>query len=106
MLYKFKRWVRNWLNSIDEPEENGPYVRRNRPVAKVGLAIGTTHDEANFGIDPIKLYIYPANGGFVIETKTYDEKRDRHNSCLYINVDQETLGDEIGKIITMASLSR
>lgn len=105
MIRKFKSWIRNWVLR-EEADDDGPKLRRARnSINKAGLAIASS-SEANFGSDPIRLYIYPANGGFVIETKTYDEKKDRHNSCLYINTDHETLGEEIGKIITMASLSR
>lgn len=104
MIRKFRSWLRNWL--FTEEADDGPQIRRPRnSINKAGLAI-SSNSEANFGTDPIRLYVYPASGGFVIETKTYDEKRDRQNSCLYINTNHETLGEEIGKIITMASLSR
>ena len=104
MIRKFRSWLRNWLFT-EEADDDGPKVRRPRPINKAGLALASP-GETNFATDPIRLYIYPASGGFVIETKTYDEKKDRHNSCLYINTDHETLGEEIGKIITIASLSR
>lgn len=105
MIRKFKSWLRNWLFA-EEVDDDGPRIRRARnSVNKASLTISSS-GESGIGTDPIRLYIYPANGGFVIETKTYDEKRDRHNSCLYINTSHETLGEEIGKIITMASLSR
>jgi hypothetical protein len=56
--------------------------------------------------DPIRLSIHSANGGFIVEAKTYDRKRDSSNSNLYIVTDQDQLGEEISKIITMVSLGR
>lgn len=104
MIRKFKSWVRNWVLT-EEAEEDGPKLSRPRRLNKSNLVV-SSNGETSIGIDPIRLYIYPANGGFVIETRTYDEKRDRHNSTLYINTSHDTLGEELGKIVTMASLSR
>ena len=105
MIRKFKSWIRNWILT-EEVDDDGPRIRRARgTVNKASLTISSS-GESGIGTDPIRLYIYPANGGFVIETKTYDEKRDRQNSTLYINTNYETLGEELGKIVTMASLSR
>jgi hypothetical protein len=48
--------------------------------------------------------IYRANGGYVIETRTYDKKRDSNDHNLHIITDDKELGEEIGKIITYQSL--
>ena len=56
--------------------------------------------------DPIRMNIYSASGGYVIETKTYDRQKDRSNANLYIIKDDTDLGEELSKIITMTALSR
>lgn len=107
MIRKFKRWFRNWLED-DEPHDTERPMAHRRKAARnnsVGLQIGPSTDP-EIGANPIRLFIYPANGGFVVETRTYDEKNDRNNSNLYLITDHEAMGDELSKIITMASLSR
>ena len=48
--------------------------------------------------------VYRANGGHVIETRTYDRKTDRSDSNLHVITDDKDLGEEIGKIITYERL--
>jgi hypothetical protein len=48
--------------------------------------------------------VYRANGGHIIETRTYDKHKDRHNNGLHIITDDKDIGDEIGKIITLEHL--
>jgi hypothetical protein len=49
--------------------------------------------------------VYPAVGGKVIETFTYDYLTDRRTTRLYIITDKEDLGAELGQILTRESLS-
>jgi len=58
------------------------------------------------GDEPIRLSIYNASGGFVIETRTYDSKKDQSKTNLYIVTDTEKMGEELSKIITLTSLTR
>jgi hypothetical protein len=48
--------------------------------------------------------VYRANGGHVIETRSYDRHKDRNNMGLHIITDDKDIGDEIGKIITFENL--
>jgi hypothetical protein len=96
MLLKLKRRLRDWL--IEVPED--------RPMLAPSKGNLLVEKSSNLDGDPIRLSIHAANGGFVIETKTYDRKRDSGNSNLYIVTDQDQLGDELSKIITMVSLGR
>jgi len=48
--------------------------------------------------------VHRANGGFIIETRKYDIKRDQTDNGLHIITDDKDLGEEIGKIITYETL--
>lgn len=65
-----------------------------------GLSI--THN----GLDsePLRLLVYQANGGTIVETRTYDRQKDKSKNSLYIIRDDQNLGEEISKIITYTHL--
>jgi hypothetical protein len=69
-----------------------------------GLAIA--NDSESFSTEPLRLSIYIANGGTVVETRTYDRLKDRSQNQLYVINDGEDLGEQLSKIITITSLGR
>lgn len=93
--YRFRKWLKNWLSQADNHIEPG--------LSKGSLTIRGSDEMSE---NPIRMSVYPASGGFVIETKTYDRQKDRHNTSLYIINDQDDIGEELGKIVTMTALSR
>ena len=90
--YGFKKWLRMWLF-----EENDNEVKLS--------SMTISRDEGLSG-EPLRISVYSASGGMIVETRTYDRQKDRHSNSLYIVNDGEDLGNELGKIITMASISR
>lgn len=83
-----KKYLLKWLHSgspIQPIEVNSPRISP-RPELDMGNGIHFT--------------IYRANGGYVLESKTYDKKVDRIHNKLHIITDDKDLGDEIAKIIT------
>ena len=101
----FRNWLRNWIMHFDqdEPEEvESNYV----PGSKLRRGLVSTRGSDIFDTEPIRLNVYSASGGMVIETKTYDSQKDRHNTQLYIVDNTEQIGEELSKIITMVSLGR
>ena len=51
-----------------------------------------------------RLKVYKANGGTIVETSSYNIRKDHTNSGLYVILDTQDLGTEIGKIITIEGL--
>jgi hypothetical protein len=51
-----------------------------------------------------RLKVYKANGGTIVETSSYSIRKDHTNSGLYVILDTQDLGTEIGKIITIEGL--
>lgn len=92
--YGFRKWLRNWLNQ---------YENRVEKASNISIAV---RESDSLSGEPLRIQVYTASGGMIVETKTYDRQKDRTNTNLYIVNDGEDLGNELGKILTMASLSR
>jgi hypothetical protein len=92
-----KRRLRNWINSDDEPNQVMKMSSAHR-----GLAISS--DNEILSTEPLRLSIYRANGGTVVETRTYDRQKDRSQNQLHIIGHDSDLGHSLSKIITMESL--
>jgi hypothetical protein len=56
--------------------------------------------------DTMNFQIYSANGGFVLEYSHYDYVKDEHQRRLHIVRDDENLGDDIAKVITLELLQK
>ena len=67
-----------------------------------GIAI--TSDGETLSSEPLRLSIYRANGGTIVETRVYDRQKDRSQNQLHIVGNDEDLGRSLSKIITMESL--
>jgi hypothetical protein len=87
MKLSLKQRIRNWL--LDD-DYNGD--------------IPQVVDTERLSSDGMRLQVYRASGGFVIETRSYDRRKDENVNNMYVINEDKDLGNEIGKIITMESL--
>ncbi len=85
-----KQRFRNWLNSDDYDEVN------------VSQAI----EADRFSSSGLRMHVYKASGGFVVETRFYDDHKDRHNNSMHVITEEQDLGDALGKIVMMEALKR
>jgi hypothetical protein len=87
----WRQRLRNWFNKDLEDSD----------IAEIAL-----QDVEPNGIngEGMRFQLYRAAGGYVVETRFYDQKNDRNQHKLYIIKDEEDVGNAIGKIITMESL--
>lgn len=90
-----KRRIRIWAFSSDENEK----IKASR-----GLSIVSTEPGEILSTEPLRISIYRANGGTVVETRQYDRQKDRSQNQLHIVGNDEDLGRSLSKIITMESL--
>lgn len=103
----FKNKIRkliNWAQSDDytkEPYSNGIASLQN---SKRANTIGSSSIDGHNG--GLNFTVYSATGGKVIQTRTYNHITDQSRSTLYVVGDKEDLGQELGHIITVESLSR
>ena len=54
--------------------------------------------------NPLRLNVYRATGGIVVQTSQYDSVKDRTNQQLHIVTHEQDLGENLAKIITMELL--
>jgi hypothetical protein len=97
MIQKFRYWLRNWINSVEDKPETA-----NRATMGRGLVIA--RDDSGLEGHPMRLNVYRASGGVVIEARTYDPQRDRHHNSLHVITHDQDLATSLDKIITMESL--
>jgi len=89
MKLSFRQRLRNWIMRDDDD-----YAEQLVSVDE------TPHLES----EGLRLQVYRASGGYVIETRTYDRKNDRNHNTMHVITDEENLGERIGKIIMMEAL--
>jgi len=100
MIMKFRRWLWDWLRNLEDEPENSTRAKLGR-----GRVISTISDRDDV-LDghPMRLNVYRASGGVVIEARTYDSQRDRHHQSLHVITHDQDLATSLDKIITMESL--
>ena len=90
-----KRRLRNWVNNTEDEMVSNRKVNR-------GLTVSA--DSEGLNSEPLRLSIYRANGGTVVETRQYDRLKDRNQNHLHIISHDDNLGESLAKIIMMESL--
>ncbi len=85
----FKQRIRNWLNS-DDYEQDVPQLVEADRLSSEGM----------------RMQIYKASGGFVVETRSYDRRKDENFNTMHVIRDDQDLGEALGKIVMMEALQR
>ena len=88
----FKQRLRNWL--FDESSE-----------IKASHYYEETINHTNFD-GGMNFTIHKASGGLVVNVHFYDSTRDRSQSNLYVIQDDDNIGENLTKILTMENLKR
>jgi hypothetical protein len=89
MKLTWKQRFRNWLHDDDDRAVEVPLLSTE-----------------SMGLDSngMRLEVYKASGGFVVETRRYDERTDRHQNTMHVITEDEDLGEKLGKIVMMEAL--
>ena len=95
------KWFNKWFAKKCVEAWDSRHDSEAIPVTKAGLIRGGHNSIESNGMN---FTVYRANGGHVIETRTYDRHKDRNNNGLHIITDDKDLGEEIGRIITYENL--
>ena len=91
-----KRRIRNWINQDECIQEARPHKWKSSMIS--------TSESEGLSSEPLRLSIYRANGGTIVETRVYDRQKDRNQTQLHIVGHDSDLGESLAKIITMESL--
>lgn len=84
-----KQRIRNWLMN-EELEQDVPQLVEADRLTSEGM----------------RLQIYKASGGYVIETRAYDHHKDRHYANMHVITEEQDLGKALGQIVMMEALKR
>lgn len=94
-------WLRNALHNFIFPHDN--LVNETRPSGKNRGLISSVKVLDSRGMN---FTIHMANGGYVLEYSTYNEKTDRHDNALHIIPSEQDLGQGIAHVITLEMLRK
>ena len=89
--HPIRNWIRNYFVNFDNDREL-------RPSLEVDSDVPTLQSNG------MRFQVYKASGGFVIETTSYDRRKDERTNNIYIVNENDDLGNKIGQILTMESL--
>ena len=89
MKLRFRQRLRNWIMQDDDDHLN--YTVQDIETAQLDS-------------DGMRLQIYKASGGYVVETRSYDRNKDRQLNTMHVITEEEDLGERLGKIIMMEAL--
>jgi hypothetical protein len=70
-------------------------------TAQIGVAI-RAHEGPD--IDGLRFTIMKANGGVILQSRTYDRRKDENNTSTYIIGEDEPYAERIGQIVSMEIL--
>ena len=87
----WRQRLRNWFNKDLEEMDIAEIALQDEPPSHLSG-------------EGMRFQLYRASGGYVVETRRYDQKNDRNHYNLYIIKEDEDVGHAMGKIITMESL--
>jgi hypothetical protein len=80
--------------------------RRSRGAIPSSLSVCDDEGPSIDLPDPIRFSVQAVNGGTIIETRWYDQKKDESRVKLHIVTSDQDLSESIGKIVTMELLQK
>jgi hypothetical protein len=90
MKLTFKQKIRNWLMN-DGEDQADEYIPQDIEGSRLDS-------------NGMRLQIYKASGGYVVETRSYDRRKDENLNTMHVITEGQDLGNELGKIVMMEAL--
>ena len=97
MIKWFRQKLHNFIFPSDINEVVESKTHRGRPLISRGSQLDSRG---------MNFTIHMANGGYVLEYSTYNEKTDRHDNALHIINSDTDLGQGIAHVITLEMLRK
>ena len=104
-------FIQRCYNRARERDENSAIVGLDEPRRGRGLRLSrgngpavasTRRVEHNYDDESVITFkVYGANGGRIVETSRYDEKRDTEGIRRYVISEDADLADSLAKIVTV-----
>jgi len=94
-------WFRQKLHNFIFPQDTNELVETKTHRGRPLISRGSQLDSRGMNFT-----IHMANGGYVLEYSSYNEKTDRHDNTLHIIPSEQDLGQGIAHIITLEMLRK
>ena len=99
------RWIQRCYNRARERDQlisvdgwdDSPKSNRKGGLTSVGRRVEHNYDDKSV----ISFKVFGANGGMIVETNRYDEKRDTEGINRYVISDDANLAESLAKIVTV-----
>ena len=111
----FTKWFNKkvkqaWEEAQNSPQEDCKYEDKlNYALSKgsqLGRNVPVSTRSDTLQTNGTNLTLYNANGGMVVELRSYDFNTDRHNNILYVIPKDQDMGQQLAHIITLEALKR
>ena len=100
------KWGWDFSRDIKYHDEETKVGRRSRGAIPSSLAACDNEGPSIDLPDPIRFSVQAVNGGTIIETRWYDQRKDESRVKLHIVTSDQDLSESIGKIVTMELLQK
>ena len=102
-------WIQRCYNRARSRDENQSIMLDENPRRgrgkKLSAVPSNTRVEHNYDDESVITFkVYGANGGMIVETARYDEKRDNEAIRRYVIGEDAELADSLSKIVSMEYL--
>ena len=111
MLFNLRKRFISWLretdqDQVEEDKPRGVSVNSWNNLATVKLKTKASVSGNNPELDSrgVRFTVYPARGGVVVETTSYDPKTDHSKVSLHVVPEDEELDVALANIITIETL--
>ena len=94
-------WFRQKLHNFIFPQDTNELVETKTHRGRALISRGSQLDNRGMNFT-----IHMANGGYVLEYSSYNEKTDRHDNTLHIITADNDLGQGIAHVITLEMLRK
>ena len=94
-------WLRHKLHNFIFPQDINEVVESKTHRGRPLISRGSLLDSRGMNFT-----IHMANGGYVLEYSTYNDKTDRHDNALHIIPSDQDMGQGIAHIITLEMLRK
>jgi hypothetical protein len=94
-------WFRQKLHNFIFPQDTNELVETKTHRGRALISRGSQLDNRGMNFT-----IHMANGGYVLEYSSYNDKTDRHDNTLHIINSDTDLGQGIAHVITLEMLRK
>jgi hypothetical protein len=96
-----KNWLRQKIHNFIFPQDANEVVETKTHRGRALISRGSQLDSRGMNFT-----IHMANGGYVLEYSSYNDKTDRHDNTLHIITADNDLGQGIAHVITLEMLRK